>query len=708
MSYQYTNNFARILAKENILIRRSAKAQTASFNMKTRLLLLPVWENISEELHDMVLVHEVGHALDTPLDGLFEGIASLNKKYMTPAVKDYINVVEDSRVDRKQKVRYPGTLMDYALGYKELYTRNFFGIAKVVDVNQLPFIDRINLYVKNGHHLGLKFNPAEQVLVDAVSATDTFDDVLDVTEAIIKYVQLSEGLPQSAKEVELHFAEETEAMESPFGDGEAGDEEEGNEEEGNEEGNASATVEGISTDDNGGTGQGASKKEDKFKELKEVLNKAIEDADQNVLKNTPIPEADTYRALMDNLDKKLSRLTTPEPSIVNVSVSDYQSVTVPYKKLLRRDPITDAFRKWRDEEKPNVAYMVSEFERRKAADIHRRVRVDKTGVLNMTGIHRYKYSDDIFKRLDVLPEGKNHGLIFLLDWSGSMCEIIHETMKQVLVLTMFCRMTNIPFDVYTFQTAGLSSNFHRNKSVMLDETSTDIVASGFALKNILSSKMTASEYLTMSSYMFEKTRKGVSLSGDWSLGSTPLISALDVLPNLVSDFISQYKVQVPTVIVLTDGDSDMPNMGIYGRTDGGYVFNNPKTKKSYNSKSYNSSVDARDVVGAMVENLRDSTGARVVGIHLLDGGDPACRYRYKVPMTEQGFVVTKERGYDTHYAVKTNQLTLSRRGDSFWSRFGMLDSDKLADALSSQAKDMKATRFLLKSFIDDISLDRTT
>tara|TARA_R110000868_G_scaffold124490_12_gene329179 strand:+ start:2716 stop:4809 length:2094 start_codon:yes stop_codon:yes gene_type:complete len=697
MSYQYTNNFARILAKENILIRRSALARTASFNMKTRLLLLPVWENISEELHDMVLVHEVGHALDTPFDGLVNGIVNLEKKYKTPAVKDYINVVEDSRVDRKQKVRYPGTLMDYALGYKELYTRNFFGIAKAKDVNQLPFIDRLNLSVKNGHHLGLKFNPAEQVLVDAVSATDTFDDVLDVTEAIIKYVQLSEGLPQSAKEVELHFAEEDEAMEGE-GEGEGGDEEEGN-----EEGNASATVEGISTDDNGGTGQGASKKEDKFKELKEVLNKAIEDADKNVLKTTPIPEADTYRALMDNLDKKLSRLTTPEPSIVNVSVSDYQSVTVPYKKLLRRDPISDHFRKWRDEEKPNVAYMVSEFERRKAADIHRRVRVDKTGVLNMTGIHRYKYSDDIFKRLDVLPEGKNHGLIFLLDWSGSMAEILHETMKQVLVLTMFCRMTNIPFDVYAFQTAGLSSDFRRNKSMMLDETSTDIVASGFALKNILSSKMTANEYLTMSSFMFEKTQKGVSLSGDWSLGSTPLISALDVLPNLVSDFISQYKVQVPTVIVLTDGDSDMPNMGIYGRTDGGYVFNNPKTKKSYNS-----SVDARDVVGAMVENLRDSTGARVVGIHLLDTGKLSCRDRYKVPMTEQGFLVTKERGYDTHYAVKTNQLTLSRRGDSFWSRFGMLDSDKLADALSSQAKDMKATRFLLKSFIDDISLDRTT
>ena len=698
MSYQYTNNFARILAKENILIRRSKKASAASFNMKTRLLLLPVWENISEELHDMVLVHEVGHALDTPLDGLVKGIASLDKKYKTSAVKDYINVVEDSRVDRKQKVRYPGTLMDYALGYKELYTRNFFGIAKVRDVNQLPFIDRINLYVKNGHHLGLKFNPAEQVLVDAVAATETFDDVLDVTEAIIKYVQLSEGLPQSAKEVELHFAEEAEAMEGPSGEGEgeAGD-------EGNEEGKAGATVEGISTDDNGSTGHGASKKEDKFKELKEVLDKVIEDADKTVLKTTPIPEADTYRALMDNLDKKRSASMTAEPSIVNISVSDYQSVTVPYKKLLRRDPISDPFRKWRDEEKPNVAYMVSEFERRKAADIHRRVRVDKTGVLNMTGIHRYKYSDDIFKRLDVLPEGKNHGLIFLLDWSGSMSDIIHETMKQVLVLTMFCRMTNIPFDVYAFQTAGLRSDFRRNKSVMLDETSTDIVASGFALKNILSSKMTANEYLTMSSFMFDKTHTSGNLSDDWSLGSTPLVSALNVLPNLVNDFISQYKVQVPTVIVLTDGDSDLPDMGIYGRTDGGYVFNNPKTKKSYNS-----SVDPRNVVGAMVENLRDSTGARVVGIHLLTGGDPACRNRYKVPMNAQGFAVTKERGYDTHYAVKTNQLTLSRRGDSFWSKFGMLDSDKLADALSSQAKDMKATRFLLKSFIDDISLDRTT
>merc|ERR1711991_580939 len=74
----------------------------------------------------------------------------------------------------------------------------------------------------------------------------------------------------------------------------------------------------------------------------------------------------------------------------------------------------------------------------------------KTGVLNTSKLHTYKYNDDIFKKVTVLPDGKNHGMIFILDWSGSMGTVLMDTVKQLLNLCWFCRKVQIPFEVYAF------------------------------------------------------------------------------------------------------------------------------------------------------------------------------------------------------------------------------------------------------------------
>jgi len=705
MSFTYTNNFARILAKENIIIRRSIKATTTSFNMKTRVLIIPHWEYISEKLHDMLLVHEVGHALDTPLDPLVRAIKQLTEKYSSGNVKDYINVVEDARIDRRQKARYPGTIVDYALGYKELHSRDFFGINKFKDLSILPFIDRINLFFKNGHHLNLKFSPSEQVIVDRIATTETFDDVIDVVETILKYHYSKSSVidalnalfsedrgSEGSSEAEEGDAEEGSSGSGASSEG-SSDEDEDNSEEGSSGSGASSDEDNT---EEGSKGAGSSL-EDDFEKLKSELDKSKDNTD----KKPYVPEAQTAK----NLDKALEKSKTKsnyEPSIVNVGLSDPKSVVVPFKKLLKNVAIADSFTKWRDEEKSNVSYMASEFERKKAADISKRVRVDKTGVLDMSTVYQYKYSDDVFKRQDIIPEGKNHGLIFLLDWSGSMTHIIHETLKQLLTLTMFCRMTNIPFDVYIFQsTSSRYLDRYSRKDFLLDDTAVEMTFSGFSLKNILSSKMTANEYLRMSSYLFDLTQKRSMSSGEWNMGGTPLLGSLEVLPEIVNSFISYHKVQVPTVFILTDGDSDGPSLGI-GSSTYGIVFNNVKTKKSYSSTGH-----VRDMVGAMVENLRDATGSRVIGIHLL-GGTTECQTRYKVSLNiEKGFSLTKERGYDKHYAIRATSMSMLTR-DSFWKRFDRtVSGDDLSKAFTEYGKKKNSTRFLLRSFIDDISLDRT-
>lgn len=99
-----------------------------------------------------------------------------------------------------------------------------------------------------------------------------------------------------------------------------------------------------------------------------------------------------------------------------------------------------------------VNYLVKEFECRKAADSYARATTARTGVLDCTKLHTYKYNEDLFKKVTTLSDGKNHGLVFVLDWSGSMCDVMMDTVKQLFNLVWFCKKVAIPFEVYAFTT----------------------------------------------------------------------------------------------------------------------------------------------------------------------------------------------------------------------------------------------------------------
>ena len=94
------STLARLLATENLNID-IRKAETASFNTKTRTLTLPLWEDTSPELYDLLVGHEVGHALDTPEEGWHDAVM----ENMKPGFKTFLNVVEDARIERKIKTR---------------------------------------------------------------------------------------------------------------------------------------------------------------------------------------------------------------------------------------------------------------------------------------------------------------------------------------------------------------------------------------------------------------------------------------------------------------------------------------------------------------------------------------------------------------------------------------------------------------------------
>ena len=146
------SQLAKLLATEDIIVEHK-HVQTASFNVDSRVLVLPLWEKASNDVYDMLVGHEVGHALFTPneWDWLNEGI---------PA--GVVNVVEDARIEKLMKRKYAGISKSFFAGYKELHNDNFFDI-NLDTVDQMNLADRANLHFKLGTFIHFNFTPAEMV-----------------------------------------------------------------------------------------------------------------------------------------------------------------------------------------------------------------------------------------------------------------------------------------------------------------------------------------------------------------------------------------------------------------------------------------------------------------------------------------------------------------------------------------------------------------
>jgi len=180
-STESKSQLAKLLATENITVQH-AKIQTASFNLKTRVLNCPIWTDMSGDLYDLLMGHEVGHALETPEEGWHDAIIESQSKNF----KTFLNVVEDARIEKKIKRKYPGIRQSFIRGYQSLLDRDFFGI-KTRDVNKLSFIDRLNIYTKSGGTLYINFTDEEVKMVNDVENCETWDDVLRVTEVVFGY-----------------------------------------------------------------------------------------------------------------------------------------------------------------------------------------------------------------------------------------------------------------------------------------------------------------------------------------------------------------------------------------------------------------------------------------------------------------------------------------------------------------------------------------
>ena len=95
----------------------------------------------------------------------------------------FVNVVEDARIEKLMKRKYMGLAKSFFKGYQELNDEDFFSISDE-SVSTFNLADRANLYFKVGNFVDITFDSEEQVLIQKIADVETFDDVLKVAEEL--------------------------------------------------------------------------------------------------------------------------------------------------------------------------------------------------------------------------------------------------------------------------------------------------------------------------------------------------------------------------------------------------------------------------------------------------------------------------------------------------------------------------------------------
>jgi len=620
MEMKATDLSARLLATENLSVVRG-RVRTASFDIKSRVLTLPMWKEMTPEIEDMLVGHEVGHALYT------------GEKYMepiqeNPKMMSYLNVLEDVRIEKLIKRKYPGLRKRMNEGYKQLNDRDFFGVKTVPNLEDLLLIDKINLYFKAGFQCGVQFTPDEKVFITRAERTETVEDVIQLAHEVYAYSK------EQAEERKQRMK-----IENP------GDEEEEVEFDEDFDPDLSGEFDEEDFDedfDNPYTKTPTSKQNDERAEENEDLESKTERAFRNKLDDLA-DESTEYTYWKFN-PSYLDNIVIGYKTILAETKENWEDRSEDYRFRYMSDEeyteycetLSKNFTEFKTDSMRTVNYLVKEFEMRKSAKLYKRAQVSKIGSLDMRKVYAYQLQDDLFKRVTTVPQGKNHGMIMLVDWSGSMSDVIQDTLKQVINLAMFCNRVQIPYRVLAFTSDYRSQKVTYEEQVEISQKRREVlkglIASGekyldsadqFNLLELFSNRMTTSEFNSMAKRLLDWrffSNLGYSLSG------TPLNEALVWAYHNIGSYIKNNQIEKMTFITLTDGEGGSIPTLTGGRLDDYRTdtINNQwkriRTKHfirdEKTQKTYEFTRDSSQQASTILQMIKDRYDVSLIGFHI--------------------------------------------------------------------------------------------
>ena len=695
------STLAKLLATENISVEYR-KVQTASFDIVNRRLTLPIMNDTTPEMTDLLVGHEVGHALDTP-QAYVESAKAGGSAFST-----FLNVIEDARIERRMKDRYPGLRKPMAIAYRQFTERDFFGI-KGQDVNAMMLIDRINLHFKLGAIAGIKFNAEEMLYVKEVETADSFEQVKDITERLYEFCKAE--LEQKRQEAKEEFQKRKENGEF---DDEEFDTEDGfgddTEDYEDKDPNSSGSDDGEDDDDY--------ESEDRFDN-----GYSNEPTFENTMPNELKVYGDEVKSVTDEkFQQALKGLAETKEIYVGKIASQkkiyLKDYIVPFKELkffednFYDDPELQAHErydatlltKFESKNKNAIAYLIKEFEMKKKAAELRRVTVSDTGTLDTNKLHTYKFNDDIFRKIGAVADGKNHGIVMFIDWSGSMADNMSGTIEQLITMSTFCRKVNIPFDVYAFSTQYPKKLKDMPVDSPVDIEENQLQIDYFSLLNILSSSMKNQTYRKFANDLLQvaeayqpyvqhrRNYKSSYIRNDMGLGGTPLNATIQVASNVVNDFRKRTRSEIVNVIFLTDGEDSTTLWTTSADHRGTRIGPSDFRSVSYiedkdSAKNYR--VSDKGVTPTLLQILKDRTGCNLIGFYILPKSK---RYfqnamsRFNMIMTDDGYKQFRNEKFFSVNGYGYSEYFLIPGGNDLTT-----DDDSLDDILG-ESKDVSARK----------------
>ena len=716
-------NLARLLATENLVVEHRS-VPTASFDVDRRVLTLPNWDKASNIVYDMLVGHEVGHALFTP---------NLDPRDFK-ASKTNVNVIEDVRIEKLMKRKYPGLRKSFNGGYSELNALDFFEIQDE-DLTKFSLIDRINLHYKVGAAAMIPFVEDEKVFVTRAEGTETFEEVLSLAEDIQRFVDEQKQQQEQIQQAPLPSNGAGAGNRPDLGDDDT-------EYEDLEEGYQAPQRQSPSQDETADLDTPSYSEEGGGDHHEEGETQEKFDRKTQNLSSRNYGRDITYVEIPDkvNLDKHIV-----DWKIVNDWIEEHTEETESFGEYDVRESVAEVnnlYQEFRNENKKEVNYLVKEFEMRKSADAYARTSTARTGVLDTTRLHTYRHSEDLFKRINIVPDGKNHGMIFVLDWSGSMQYEILPTVKQLLNLTAFCKKVQIPFEVYAFTNewqiaqraidnnaeidyyGGWYGNHYREWKGI--ERGKIFLAEGeFHMVNFISSRSNPKDYERQCKNFFRQAyafghRTLYGIAPGLNLSGTPLNEAVVMLNYIIPKFKRENDLQKVNACILTDGESNSASYGtLVERTDReDYV--SPRSLDSYGTcvlrdrktgMVYGNLDGYAKTTTTFIQQVRDrNEGVNVVGFRIL----PAKRlsefvarfadYSHYDEVQQQwrkqrSAVLPFPKGYSALYAISSKDL----EDDIEFEVSEGAKKGEITRAFKKMLKSKSTNKKLLNSFVEQIA-----
>ena len=644
---------AKLMAQENLNVVNDPNITMSKLDVKNRVLSMPVLKEMSGTVYEGFTAKEVGKALYSEQDQFSAQRANLESQQ--EGMGAILDILEEARTQNLVEQKFPGTVGVNSRFYSEMWQKDMF---KVRDrsIDDLHFMDRLNLERKVGHIARPDFNEAEQAFVDRSTQIKTFEESMSLSQDILNYLYTPEPPKPEDEDPENGDGDGSDSSDEN-GNGEGGgsggdgsDQDENQDEsnenddgsnggsgipeggEGEEEGNSQSQKSGGGNSPEGGR-LPAEKMPPKI-ETNSNFDESFADSEVDESKQgshtlfiseQKNPDAcvellkDTLKRWKGQIDKeKLNANHNTNYNNVDLIVDEY------YNRFI-------------EETKPTIQYMKKQFDQMKQADAHKRTRTAKSGKLDTRKLMFYKTTEDIFKASKRVKDGKSHGMFMMMDMSGSMQgSRLYATIRQTLLMVLFCRAINIPFNVYSFTTGGYHGG---SKTVRMDVNPSlptlEYNTRDVKLVEYLNSGMGKSDFkfafkcLLREALMnkYPESMKNVGSKRDFfntcemleNMGGTPTTEALNVMSGQMTKFKEANKIEVLNTILLTDGDCSSVTFSKIGYAssigDGSVVVDN-KTKRKYLVDDYNKGRFNKTMNSIMCNIVKERTGCNLISIRI--------------------------------------------------------------------------------------------